>query len=158
MDFLEFIIKNSRQGNLSFQQLSALYDNYVVNGVTEYEAKKFFLFLTKENENSVSRERSFLLNEKIRVEVFKNIMCNEKLLDSTSIGVEGFDCFKMLFLNVNNEKRLLEIDTNGTFAVNNIQLLIGLDTLWDIVIFCKDPEVLQQSRNFLVDLHVRAKI
>lgn len=94
MNFLEFIIKNSRQGNLSFQQLSILYDNYVVNGVTEYEAKKFFLFLTKENENSVSRERSFLLNEKIRVEVFKNIMCNEKLLDSTSIGLEGFDCFK----------------------------------------------------------------
>ena len=42
--------------------------------------------------------------------------------------------------------------------MNNIQLLIGLDTLWDIVIFCKDSEVLQQSRNFLVDLHVRAKI
>ena len=105
---------------MSFQHVSTLYENYVVNPVTEYEAKKFFLFLTKENENSISRERNFLLNEKIRVEVFNKIMCNEKLLDSSSIGVEGFSCFKMLFLNVNNEKRLLEHDSSGNFSVNSI--------------------------------------
>jgi len=83
--------------------------------VTEYEANKFFLFLTKENENSISRDRNFLLNEKIRAEVFNKIMCNEKYIDSSSIGVEGFSCFKMLFLNVNNEKRLLENDSLGNF-------------------------------------------
>ena len=70
MNFIEFLIKNSRYGNLTFQNLSTLYDNFVKRGVTEYEAKKFFLFLTKENENSNNRERRFLLNDKIRVEVF----------------------------------------------------------------------------------------
>lgn len=77
MNFIEFIIKNSKSGNLTFQNLNTLYEHYVLKGVTEYEAKKFFLFLTRENENSNNRERKFLLNEKIRVDVFKNIMCNE---------------------------------------------------------------------------------
>lgn len=101
INFMEFIIKNSRTGNLTFQHVSTLYENYVLKGVTEYEAKQFFLFLTKENENSVTRERKFILSERIRVEVFKNIMCNDKLLDSTNMRSEGFDCFKNLFLTVN---------------------------------------------------------
>jgi len=76
MNFLEFLIKNSRQGNLTFQHVSNLYENFVLCRVTEYEEQQFFLFIAKENENSATRERRFMLNDKIRIEVFKNIMCN----------------------------------------------------------------------------------
>jgi len=38
--------------------------------MTPYETEQFFMFLTKENENSGTRERKFLLDEKRRTEVF----------------------------------------------------------------------------------------
>ena len=157
MNFIEFIIKNSQQGSLTFLNLSTLYDNYVLHGVTEYEAKKFFLFLTKENENGNNRDRRYLLNEARRNEVFNNIMCNNQLLDSQNMRAEGFACFKMLFINVNNEKRYIDYNQDGSFNVSKLQDLIGMETLWDIVIHCCDNKVLQDSRNFLVDLYLKSK-
>jgi len=137
--------------------VSTLYENYVLHHVTEYEAKQFFLFLTKENESSVTRERRFLLSEKVRMEVFRNIMCNNKLLDSTNIRLEGFYCFKTLFLTVNAEKKYIEFDNTGNYTVNQLNLLTGLDNLWDIVIYCNDTDVLNESRIFFVDVHAKTK-
>ena len=138
MNFIEFIIKNSQQGSLTFQNLSTLYENYVLHAVTEYESKKFFLFLTKENENGSNRNRRYLLNEACRNDVFNNIMCNKQLLDSQNMRVEGFECFKMLFINVNNEKRNIDYTNDGGFSVSKLQDLIGMETLWEIVIHCND--------------------
>lgn len=58
------------------QHVGTLYENFVQHSVTEYESKQFFLFLTRENEQSTTRERRFLLSDKVRMEVFRNIMCN----------------------------------------------------------------------------------
>lgn len=154
MNLLEFLIKNSRQGNLTFQHVSTLYENFVLCGVTEYEEQQFFLFIAKENESSATRERRYLLNDKIRIEVFKNIMCNGQLLDSANICHEGFKCFRMMFITVNNAHKLIDFENNGNYVVNSLQTLIGMDTLWEIVINCKDDLVLQESQKFLVDLHV----
>jgi hypothetical protein len=43
---------------------------FVTNAITEYETNAFFTLLTKENENAKSRERKFLLDDKVRNEVF----------------------------------------------------------------------------------------
>jgi hypothetical protein len=75
----------------------------VTDQTTDYEAQSFFIFLTKENEGSSTRERRFLLDERRRVDVFQKIMCNNQLLDCSKLQIEGFECFKMLFLNVNAE-------------------------------------------------------
>jgi hypothetical protein len=42
----------------------------VTNAVTPLESKLFYVFLTKENDNSRTRERKYLLDEKRRTEVF----------------------------------------------------------------------------------------
>lgn len=52
--------------------------------------------------------------------------------------VEGFGCFKMLFINVNNEKRNIDCTQDGSFSVSKLQDLIGMETLWDIAIDCCD--------------------
>ena len=103
MSFIEFLITNSRNGNLNFQHISDLFATMVTEQTTDYEAKRFFTFLTKENEGSQSRERRFLLDERQRVNVFQKIMCNQETLDCAKLQTEGFNCFKMLFLNVNAE-------------------------------------------------------
>jgi hypothetical protein len=55
---------------LEFQQVSQLFDTFVTEATTPYETEQFFMFLTKENENSGTRERKFLLDEKRRTDVF----------------------------------------------------------------------------------------
>jgi hypothetical protein len=102
IDFIEFLIINSRSYTLSFYNLSSLFQTFVTKAVTPFESKHFFVFLTKENENSRTRERKFLLDEKLRPQVFSNIMCNDKMLDCKQLNFEGFHCFKTLFINVNS--------------------------------------------------------
>ena len=76
MNFIEFIITNSKNGNLSFNNISALFKTLVANSITDYEQKVFFNFLTKENDAAMSRERKYLLDERRRTDVFNKIMCN----------------------------------------------------------------------------------
>jgi hypothetical protein len=60
----------------------------------------------------------------------------------------------MMFITVNNAHKLIEFENNGNYIVSSLQTLIGMDTLWEIVINCRDDLVLQESQKFLVDLHV----
>lgn len=66
LNLIEFFIVNSKKSNLEFHQISAIFDAFVRNAVTDYEISKFFIFLTKENENGATRERRYLLDEKRR--------------------------------------------------------------------------------------------
>jgi hypothetical protein len=68
--------------------------------------------LTKENENSATRERRYLLDEKRRNQVFQEIMCSTDNLDYSKLGQAGFNCFKSLFLNVNAQNRFLDLVEN----------------------------------------------
>lgn len=76
MGFIEFIITNSKNGNLQFSNIVALFKALVSQSVCDYEQNIFFNFLTKENTMAVSRERKFLLDERRRTDVFRKIMCN----------------------------------------------------------------------------------
>lgn len=119
--FIEFIITNSKQGNLSFVNLQALFKTFVSQSISDYEQAVFFKFLTKENESATTRERKFLLDERRRTDVFQKIMCNQKELDCTRLNIEGFRCFKMLLLHVNAEQRHINYNTKtGTFDVINV--------------------------------------
>ena len=140
--FLEFLITNSKSGNLSFLNIQHLFKILVSQNISEYEQKVFFNFLTKENVEAMTRERKFLLDERRRTDVFQKIMCNNAELDCTRLGIEGFRCFKMLFLTVNGEHRHLNQNSkSGSFEVINIvhfQSLLGMETLWTIAIQCSD--------------------
>ena len=76
MDLLECLIVNSKSSNLDFQQLSNLYSTFVKSALTPYENECFFKFLTKDNENSATRERKYLLDERRTTQVFQQIICN----------------------------------------------------------------------------------
>ena len=114
------------------------------------------MFLTKENENSGTRERKFLLDEKRRTDVFQKIMCNQKTLDCSKLGIVGFNCFKLLFLNVNAQLGSLKIDQKyaGHYSVQNIGSLQGFDTLWHVAVLSTDSFVRDEARDFLVDMYL----
>lgn len=71
--------------------------------------------------------------------------------------MEGFSCFKRLFLIVNEEEKLLEAGKEGRVVVINLNSLQGLDTLWFIAIMCDNAQVKELCKNFLVDLYLKIK-
>ena len=73
------------------------------------------------------------------------------------MNLRGFSCFKKLFLIVNEEEKALEPQREDRVAVNNLNSLQGIDTLWGISIFSELPQVKEQSRDFLVDLYLNVK-
>ena len=162
LGFIEFIITNSKQGNLSFQNIQNLFQTFVSQSISDYEQKVFFNFLTKENEAATTRDRRYLLDERRRTDVFQKIMCNNAELDCTRLGIEGFQCFKMLLLHVNAEHRHInQISKTGSFEVIDhvhFQNLLGLETLWSITIQSQDASVKSESRKFLVEIFLKSNI
>ncbi len=66
---IEFILVNSKV-TLSFDNVQMMYHMFVKERVTDFETNAFFILLTKENEQARSNNRRFLLDDKIRNEVF----------------------------------------------------------------------------------------
>lgn len=107
----------------------------VTNAVTEYESNQLYNLITKENEAAKSKERRFLLDDKVRNLVFQKIFCNSKQLNFDKMNLRGFNCFKKLFLIVNEEEKALDPVRDERVTVNNLNNLSGLETLWNIAIF-----------------------
>jgi hypothetical protein len=108
LNFIEFVLINSKVP-LTFDHVEKMFSLFVTRAVTEFETNAFFQLITKENENAKSKERRFLLDDKVRNEVFQKIFCNNRYLNSEKINLQGFVCFKRLFLIVNEEEKTLEV-------------------------------------------------
>jgi hypothetical protein len=84
--FIEYILVNSKV-TLSFENVEKMFQLLVVRSVTEYESNALFLLITKENDIAKSKERRFLLDDKVRNEVFQKIFCNNKYLNFEKINI-----------------------------------------------------------------------
>jgi len=113
----------------------------VAKAVTEYESNQLYNFITKENESAKSKERKFLLDDKVRNLVFQKIFCNNKQLNFDKMNLRGFNCFKKLFLIVNEEEKALDPAKDDKVSVNNLNNLSGLETLWGIAIYSEMAHV-----------------
>lgn len=86
ISFIEFVLINSKV-NLSFENVEKMFQLLVSKAVTEYESDALFNLITKENETAKSKERRFLLDDKVRNEVFTKIFCNNKYLNFEKINI-----------------------------------------------------------------------
>ena len=86
ISFIEFILINSKI-QISFDSVSQLFKFFVQESHSDFEKNIFFNFLTKENDKAAVSNRKFLLDDKVRSEIFKKIFCNEAL----------FNCEKLAF-------------------------------------------------------------
>ena len=67
--FIEYVLVNSKM-TLTFDQVELMFQLMVTKAVSEFESNALFDLITKENEISKSKERRFLLDDKVRNEVF----------------------------------------------------------------------------------------
>ncbi len=73
--FIEYVLVNSRLA-LSFEHVETLFQLLATRALTEFESNALFTLITKENENSRSKDKRFLLEDRVRNEVFQRIFCN----------------------------------------------------------------------------------
>jgi hypothetical protein len=99
-----------------------MFELLVTRAVTEHESNALFTLLTKENEQARSHNRKFLLEDKVRNEVFQKIFCNSKYLNFDKMNIRGVNCFKMLFHIVNKEEKSLENRKDRVY-INNLNQL-----------------------------------
>jgi len=85
MNFIEYLLINSKVP-LSFDHVFKMFSLFVAEAVTEFETNMFFQIVTKENESAKSKERRFLLDDKVRNEVFLKIFCNNKGINAESLS------------------------------------------------------------------------
>ena len=62
--------------SLTLDNVEKMFHMFVLNAVTEFETNSFFALLTKENDQAKSKERRFLLDDRVRNQVFQSIFCN----------------------------------------------------------------------------------
>ena len=86
ISFIEYVIVNSKIV-LSFDHIEKMFQLLVTRAVTEFESNALFELITKENEAARSKERRFLLDDKVRNEVFSKIFCNTKYLNFEKINI-----------------------------------------------------------------------
>ena len=107
MSFIKFLITYSNS-TLSFDHIERMFQLMVTNSVTEYESNQLFNLITNENDNAKSNDRKFLLDDKVRNQVFQKIFSSSKYFNLDKMSLRCFSCFKKLFLIVNEEEKALE--------------------------------------------------
>ena len=131
---------------------------FVTDAVTGLETREFFNFLTKQNQNARSRERLYLIDEKLRFQVFIKIMCNEKSMNCLNLNLQAYECFRTLFVGVNAQEGTLTPDAEGNIdAVSNFSQVQGLNTMWKIAIHCQNEDVKELCRSLLCDTFLLTK-
>ena len=97
--FVIFLVQHCQKA-IEFSHVEKMFCLFVMDAETEMETNLFFNLLTHEIEVRAGRKQ-FLLPDKIRLKVFTDIFCNEKMLHPDQITLVGFDCFRKLFLILN---------------------------------------------------------
>ncbi len=111
MRFVEFLILNCKSVQLKFQHVQDMFRLFVTEAATEVETREFFAFLTKHNTSS--RDRKYLLDEKLRTQVFTKIMGNDESMNCLNLNLQAYECFKHLFIGVNCQEQLLTLIKEG---------------------------------------------
>lgn len=158
INLIEFLVVHSKQISLQLGHVEALFKIFVTEALTPIETREFFNFLTKQNQNARSRERFYLLDERLRLQVFTTIMCNDKAMNCVHLTLQAYECFHTLFKGVNAQEGTLTVDSESNIQkVSNFGQIQGLNTLWKISVNCKSENVKDLSRKLLCDIFLQIK-
>ncbi|KAJ3445331.1 ubiquitin carboxyl-terminal hydrolase faf-x-related [Anaeramoeba flamelloides] len=178
-NFLDFIIK---YGNvyLNEEQLFTLWDYFVLKACSNLERKMLFKWLI----NCDVQDKNFLVNiqngvnkniilkYKIIESLFEKKICNG--LNNNLVDLNYFQVFKRFFLLINVKKKALKpqiqnykktmkingkvirktiLRNTGKFFLMNKKIYL-INTLWDIILRSSNIKVINNSIDFLNDIHI----
>lgn len=127
----------------NFSHFSTLWSIFVEYSKNLYDSEMFFVWLQELSRDSLSRS--------LVSEVFSQFLCK---LPVNSMTINAYECFKILFLLVNNYEKSIEI-RSGVFNNRLQEALTGLEALYKIALCSQLAEIQQNSSMFIVALNLR---
>lgn len=88
------------------------------------------------------------LNDESRVEIFKKQIL---ALQPTKLTLKGYECFKLYFIRVNENERIMVKNDIDNFTVEKLDLL-GLNFLWDIILYVDSQKIADLATKFLLEV------
>lgn len=89
------------------------------------------------------------LNEENRTEIFKKKILQ---LNSSLLTQKGYECFRLYFLRVNETESKLQCKNDlDSFNIDKLDL-VGLNYLWDVILYTNDEKIAEMATKFLLDL------
>ena len=144
LNFIKFLLDNSMALVLTPEQTDQIWDAMVDKAITQGERDYCFLWLKR-----LCSSAQWVVQH-----VFQRKLCS---LDFSGLTLLGFKCFESAFRSTNAmANRLDRAYDKRRFEVLDYQL-IGLDSLWQLVLDVQDPEVSSVAIEYLTNLYDRVR-
>ena len=134
--------------------IERLWEIFIKRANLNFESTLFLKWVNKERESAYMDETPYIFNHAERQYLFTHILSNEQYVDVKHFNIHFFKCFEKFFRLINQEQNRLELYRRG-FRVVDFMGLVGISTLWDIVLNAVEEKVRDMGVNMLVDLHLR---
>jgi len=96
----------------------------------------------------------YLFTDSEQKHLLTKILCNPTFVDYSSLSSGLSKCFHTYFRLINRQEGYLE-QSGKKLEVINFESLIGMGTLWNISFESENEKARDESRELLVDLHLR---
>jgi hypothetical protein len=104
--------------------------------------------------NNKSYQEVYLLTPAEQKHLFTSILCNSSSVDYQRLSTGIAKCFHTYFRLINRDEGHLDLSKRKV-EVLNFEQLLGMASLWQISFECENERARDDSRELLVDLHLR---
>lgn len=166
LELLEFVVLGSDWAvTVGTTNLDALWKTFVLSPNFSSDQVLFLQFINKKRQRSTgyfseagnygkTTSEVNLLTAEEQKHLFTKILCNSTFVDYSKLSPGLSRCFHTYFRLINREEGSLSPGGKQVEVVN-FEQLAGMDSLWCISVEAQNERARDESRELLVDLHLR---
>jgi len=166
LEVLEFLVLNSNWAvSIKAENLDTLWKIFVLYPNFTSDQTLFLQFLNKKRQRQVRNYEAGAYSKSHYQEVslftppeqkhlFTQILCNPTFVDYSKLTTGLSKCFHTYFKLINREHGFIQ-QQRKKIEVTKFEDMIGMDSLWQISIDSENERARDESRELLVDIHLR---
>ncbi|KAJ5071228.1 hypothetical protein M0811_10500 [Anaeramoeba ignava] len=147
---LKKILFKIKDMKLSYYQMIQLTDTFLQK--SDHEKDMFWEWMNKLIKFHINNSKygKNLCFKKESLDNFCNYFVSQ--VKPSLISETGFSIFESIFIYINREKKNILIEENNLQKLQVIANSIDLDYLYDVAIFCENPNVSKEASQFLANI------
>ena len=149
LTFLQYLLANNSQ-KTQYRLFNKLLDAFTFNGITSKEIDIFLQFILYILGSSIGLS---FISEGVFDSFFFDFLLK---FDLKTFSTSAFQCFKELFIGMNEIYRHIEINESGELEFISPDL-IGLDAIWEIVLVVEDQKIYKNASELLLLIYKMKK-
>ncbi|CAM9113487.1 unnamed protein product [Discosporangium mesarthrocarpum] len=158
LDFIAFAVSSSPV-DLTFDHVQLLWKAIVVDCLDAQETEIFFEWMRRTAPHGASSSVYSAMSDEVSGKpnmhhIFSKLLCEPGGMQFETLGEEGFHCVWSYFHLVNSQSNALSRVSKVNYVVKDFARIEGLDTLWEVFLASRDPCVVREAGQQLVQLHL----